>query len=151
MPFERDGSGNILPEFDDWDELTDEEKLVRGNRLAAIAILDRLRFDLETMDDKSADADRISRSVACLQTWHWDNVLREARLKAASCSRHQILHGTVNLLTRSAKPAPAAGSSRSPTRVGRLALSPMPLRALKLRRTLAVLSSSSGRKRNGSF
>ncbi|TPL10966.1 hypothetical protein FJ938_04605 [Mesorhizobium sp. B2-4-14] len=60
MPFERDGSGNILPEFDDWDELTDEEKLVRGNGLAAIAILDRLRFDLETMDDKSADADRIT-------------------------------------------------------------------------------------------
>ncbi|MBZ9673315.1 hypothetical protein [Mesorhizobium sp. ES1-3] len=60
MPFERDGRGNILPDCDDWDELTDEEKLVRGNRLAAIAILDRLRFDLESRDDTPVEADRIT-------------------------------------------------------------------------------------------
>lgn len=60
MPFERDGHGNILPDLDDWDDLTDEKKVCRGNRLTAIAILDRLRFDLESMDDKSVDADRIN-------------------------------------------------------------------------------------------
>ena len=59
-PTERDKNGNILPDFDDWDELTDEEKINRGNRLATIAILDRLRFELEMTSDNADDAERVT-------------------------------------------------------------------------------------------
>lgn len=48
---ERDGNRNILIDYDDWDDLSDEERLLRGNRNATIAVLDRLRFYLETMPD----------------------------------------------------------------------------------------------------
>lgn len=47
----RDGNHNMLIDFDDWDELSTEQQCLRGNRGAAIALLDRLRFHLEMMDD----------------------------------------------------------------------------------------------------
>ena len=49
-PTERDKNGNILPEFDDWSELSDEEKIFRAHVNAAIAILNRLHFDLEELE-----------------------------------------------------------------------------------------------------
>ncbi len=41
----------MLVDFDDWDDLTAAQQRLRGNRGSAIALLDRLRFHLETMDD----------------------------------------------------------------------------------------------------
>lgn len=46
-----DRRGNILVDYDDWDELSEEQQRLRGNRGAAIALLDRLRFHVEMMDD----------------------------------------------------------------------------------------------------
>lgn len=63
---DRDGNRNILIDYDDWDELSDEERLLRGNRNAAIAILDRLRFHLEMMDDdvsRKEEVDTIRRGI----------------------------------------------------------------------------------------
>lgn len=57
----RDGRGNILGDEDDWDELTDEQKLFRGNLNAAIANVDRIRLNLETMIDRYEDAEDITR------------------------------------------------------------------------------------------
>lgn len=57
----RDGRGNILGDEDDWDELTDEQKLFRGNLNAAIANVDRIRLNLETMIDSYEDAEDITR------------------------------------------------------------------------------------------
>ncbi|WP_377295382.1 hypothetical protein [Rhizobium sp. SG2393] len=48
---DRDGRGTMLVDFDDWDDLTAAQQRLRGNRCSAIALLDRLRFHLETMDD----------------------------------------------------------------------------------------------------
>jgi len=56
---DRDGNRAILVDFDDWDELTDEQRLLRGNRNAAIAVLDRLRFHLEMMDDEPANKEEV--------------------------------------------------------------------------------------------
>jgi hypothetical protein len=56
---ERDSYGAILIDFDDWDELTDEQKMLRGNRNAAIAVLDRLRSHLEMMDDDLGNKDEV--------------------------------------------------------------------------------------------
>ncbi|MBB3979338.1 hypothetical protein GGQ64_004578 [Rhizobium azooxidifex] len=44
---ERDSRGNWVGDANDWDELTDEEKIHRGNANAAIAALDWLRHQLE--------------------------------------------------------------------------------------------------------
>ncbi|WP_313558660.1 hypothetical protein [Agrobacterium cavarae] len=63
---DRDGNRNILVDYDDWDELSDEERLLRGNRNSTIAILDRLRFHLEMMDDNVArkeEIDAIRRAI----------------------------------------------------------------------------------------
>ncbi|MDM7979028.1 MAG: hypothetical protein QUV71_01640 [Rhizobium sp.] len=63
---DRDGNRNILVDYDDWDELSDEERLLRGNRNATIAILDRLRFHLEMMDDdvsRKEEVDTIRRAI----------------------------------------------------------------------------------------
>jgi hypothetical protein len=48
---DRDRRGNILVDYDDWDELSEEQQRLRGNRGAATALLDRLRFHVEMMDD----------------------------------------------------------------------------------------------------
>lgn len=56
---DRDGNRNILVDYDDWNELTDEQRLLRGNRNAAIAILDRLRFHLEMMDDNPDHKEKV--------------------------------------------------------------------------------------------
>jgi hypothetical protein len=48
---DRDGRRSILVDFDDWDGLDAAQQRLRGNRNAAIAVLDRLRFHLEMMDD----------------------------------------------------------------------------------------------------
>ncbi|MCX5578987.1 hypothetical protein [Kaistia terrae] len=64
---DRDGNGAILVDYDDWDELTDEQRLLRGNRNAAIAVLDRLRFHLEMLDDNPENkepVDDIRRTLA---------------------------------------------------------------------------------------
>jgi hypothetical protein len=63
---DRDGNRAILIDFDDWDELTNEQRLLRGNRNAAIALLDRLRFHLEMMDDDielKVEVDNIRRAL----------------------------------------------------------------------------------------
>ena len=63
---DRDGNRNILVDYDDWDELSDEERLLRGNRNSTIAILDRLRFHLEMMDDdvsRKEEVDTIRRAI----------------------------------------------------------------------------------------
>lgn len=57
----RDSLTNIVAEFDDWDELTDEQKIFRGNVNAAIANVDRIRYELEMMIDSYDDADEVTR------------------------------------------------------------------------------------------
>ncbi|EJL51637.1 hypothetical protein PMI09_04427 [Rhizobium sp. CF122] len=56
---ERNSRGAILFDVDDWDALSIEEKLTRGNINATIAILDRLRADLERMSDDPSNNDEI--------------------------------------------------------------------------------------------
>jgi hypothetical protein len=63
---DRDGNRNILGDYDDWDEINEEQQRLRGNRGAAIAVLDRLRFHLEMMDDDvelKAEVDSIRRAL----------------------------------------------------------------------------------------
>ncbi|MCF6369497.1 hypothetical protein [Rhizobium halophilum] len=71
---ERDTRGDPLPDLDDWDELSDEEKLTRGNINATIAILDRLRFDLEKMNDdpdNNNEVNEIRRGLAAIIEDRW--------------------------------------------------------------------------------
>lgn len=56
---QRDKDKNILVDFDDWDELSNEQRLVRGNRNSAIAVLDRLRFHLEMMEDEPENNEEV--------------------------------------------------------------------------------------------
>lgn len=63
---DRDSHRNIMVDYDDWDELSEEQQRLRGNRGAAIAILDRLRFHLEMMDDNvelKDEVDTIRRAL----------------------------------------------------------------------------------------
>lgn len=64
-PTQRDKDGNLLPEFDEWSELSDEEKIFRGQVNATVAILNRLRFDLENLvyDDESDERVREARKA----------------------------------------------------------------------------------------
>jgi pectin methylesterase-like acyl-CoA thioesterase len=57
----RDTQTNIVAEFDDWDELTDEQKIFRGNVNAAIANVDRIRYELEMLIDSYDEADDVTR------------------------------------------------------------------------------------------
>lgn len=57
----RDSLTNIVVEEDDWDELTDEQKIFRGNVNAAIANVDRIRYELEMRIDSYDDADDVTR------------------------------------------------------------------------------------------
>lgn len=57
---ERDRNGNVVFDYDDWDELSEEHKVNRGNRQAAIAALDKLRLDLELMSDESKDKETVN-------------------------------------------------------------------------------------------
>jgi hypothetical protein len=62
----RDGHRNILVDYEDWDELSEEQQRLRGNRGAAVALLDRLRFHLEMMDDNvelKDEVDTIRRAL----------------------------------------------------------------------------------------
>jgi hypothetical protein len=71
---DRDGNRNILIDYDDWEGLTDAEKLTRGNRNAAIAVLDRLRFDLEMMNDdpvNNAEISEIRQAIAAVIEGRW--------------------------------------------------------------------------------
>jgi hypothetical protein len=71
---ERDRRGNAIPECHDWDGLTDDEKLTRGNINATIAILDRLRFDLEKMNDdpdNNNEVNEIRRGLAAIIEDRW--------------------------------------------------------------------------------
>ena len=66
LEVDRDGNRSILVDYDDWDELSDDERMLRGNRNAAIAVLDRLRFHLEMMNDdlgNKEDVDNIRRTL----------------------------------------------------------------------------------------
>lgn len=58
--FTRDKNGNVVFDYDDWDELSDNQRINRGNRLAAIAALDKLRFELELMSDEDEDKETVS-------------------------------------------------------------------------------------------
>lgn len=58
---ERDNLGNIVVEDDDWDELTDEQKIHRGNVNAAIANVDRIRYEVEMMFDSYDDSEEVTR------------------------------------------------------------------------------------------
>lgn len=63
----RDSSGNIVAEFDDWDELTDSQKIHRGNVNAAMDAVDRIRYELENAEydyDTIEDVTRVRRSLA---------------------------------------------------------------------------------------
>lgn len=64
---ERDSRGNLVFEEDDWDGLTVEQKLHRGNTNAAIAMVDRIRYQLENaqFDNSTAeDVTRVRRQLA---------------------------------------------------------------------------------------
>ena len=66
---ERNSRGAIVFGYDDWDEIPEEVKLIRGNINAAIAVVDRLRAYLERMnDDPSNDdeVDEIRRSLGAI-------------------------------------------------------------------------------------
>lgn len=60
---ERDSRGNWVSHASDWDDLTDEQKMHRGNTNAAIAALDWLRYQLEG----AADEYELSEDVACVR------------------------------------------------------------------------------------
>ncbi|WP_152976048.1 hypothetical protein [Ensifer adhaerens] len=63
----RDSSGNIVADFDDWDELTDSQKIHRGNVNAAMDAVDRIRYELENADyhyDTIDDVTRVRRALA---------------------------------------------------------------------------------------
>lgn len=57
----RDSLTNIVAEADDWDDLTNEQKIHRGNVNAAIANVDRIRYELEMMVDSYDDTDEVTR------------------------------------------------------------------------------------------
>lgn len=57
----RDSQTNIIAEHDDWDDLSDDEKIHRGNVNAAIANVDRIRYELEMMIDSYDDGEEVTR------------------------------------------------------------------------------------------
>lgn len=57
----RDSLTNIVAESDDWDNLTNDQKIHRGNVNAAIANVDRIRYELEMMFDSYEDAEEVTR------------------------------------------------------------------------------------------
>ncbi len=64
---ERDSRGNMVGDANDWDDLTDEQKIHRGNANAAIAALDWLRYQLESAVyeyDTSDDVTRVRRELS---------------------------------------------------------------------------------------
>jgi hypothetical protein len=64
---EHDSRGNWVGDANDWDELTDEQKLHRGNVNAAIAALDWLRCQLEGAAyeyDMTEDVTRVRRELS---------------------------------------------------------------------------------------
>ncbi|MBY5439335.1 hypothetical protein [Rhizobium leguminosarum] len=64
---ERDSRGNMVGDANDWDELTDEQKIHRGNANAAIAALDWLRHELEKATyhyETSDDVTRVRRELS---------------------------------------------------------------------------------------
>ncbi|MDK1488641.1 hypothetical protein QN219_01000 [Sinorhizobium sp. 7-81] len=66
---DRDSRGNIVVEEDDWDDLTDEQKIHRGNVNAAIAVVDRIRYQLENAAyyyDTADDVTRVRRELAAI-------------------------------------------------------------------------------------
>lgn len=65
----RNSLTNIVTEDDDWDDLTDSQKIHRGNVNAAIANLDRIRYELEMMVDSyddTAEVTRVRRELASI-------------------------------------------------------------------------------------
>lgn len=66
---DRDSRGNMISEEDDWDELTDEQKIHRGNANAAIAVVDRIRNQLESAAyyyETADDVTRVRRELAAI-------------------------------------------------------------------------------------
>ena len=65
----RNATGALLVDYDDWDELTPEQKLIRGNVSAATSLIDRLRHELDGMSHDPANShlvDDIRRTLAGL-------------------------------------------------------------------------------------
>lgn len=66
---ERDSRGNWVGDANDWDDLTDQQKIHRGNVSASIAALDWLRNELENAayyDEMSEDVSRVRREIAAI-------------------------------------------------------------------------------------
>lgn len=66
---ERDSRGNVVLEEDDWDDMTDEQKIHRGSVNAAIANVDRIRYELEMLAfsyDEADEVTRIRRALAAI-------------------------------------------------------------------------------------
>jgi len=66
---ERDSRGNMVIEEDDWDDLTDAQKIHRGNTNAAIAAADRIRYQLENAayyEETADDVTRVRRELAAI-------------------------------------------------------------------------------------
>ncbi|WP_162764879.1 hypothetical protein [Rhizobiales bacterium] len=66
---ERDSRDNWVGDANDWDDLTDEQKIHRGNTNAAIAALDWLRNELEKAAyyyEMSEDVTRVRREIAAI-------------------------------------------------------------------------------------
>lgn len=57
----RDSLTNIVAEGDDWDYMTDEQKIHCGNVNAAVANVDRIRYQLEMMTDSYDETDEVTR------------------------------------------------------------------------------------------
>jgi len=57
----RNSLSNIVAEDDDWDDLTDIQKIHRGNVNAAIANVDRIRYELEMSIDSYEDTEEVTR------------------------------------------------------------------------------------------
>jgi hypothetical protein len=60
----RDSRGNLIAEEDDWDDLTDEQKIHRGNVYAAIDVVNRIRSELESCLFEYGSTDDVTR-VRC--------------------------------------------------------------------------------------
>lgn len=66
---ERDSRDNWIGDANDWDELTDAQKLHRGNANAAIAAVDFIRYQLEMAAyeyDTADDVTRVRRELSAI-------------------------------------------------------------------------------------
>jgi hypothetical protein len=65
----RDMRGQFLPDCDPWDDMTTDQQAFRGNCNATIALMERIRYELEMMEDdpsRKEQIDHIRRTVGDL-------------------------------------------------------------------------------------